>query len=52
MLSRKGRIPFAAEGRVKSEIRKAPLDDISDVFERLKDGSIESRMVRDFAASV
>ena len=44
-------IMFAAEGKVKTEIRKAPLDDINDIFGRLKDGSIEGRMVLDFATA-
>jgi propanol-preferring alcohol dehydrogenase len=44
-------IAFAAEGKVKAEIRTAPLEDINDIFGRLKDGSVEGRMVLDFAAS-
>ncbi|MFB2605139.1 zinc-binding dehydrogenase, partial [Rhizobium phaseoli] len=42
-------LAFAAEGRVRAEIAKAPLDDINDIFARLKAGTIEGRMVLDIA---
>lgn len=44
-------IAFAAEGKVKAEISTAPLEDINDIFERLKNGTVEGRVVLDFATS-
>jgi propanol-preferring alcohol dehydrogenase len=41
-------IAFAAEGKVRAEITKAPLADINAIFERMKAGKIEGRMVLDF----
>ena len=41
-------IAFAAEGKVKAEITKAPLSDINAIFTGLKAGKIEGRMVLDF----
>ena len=41
-------IAFAAEGKVKAEITKAPLSDINAIFAGLKAGKIEGRMVLDF----
>ena len=41
-------IAFAAEGKVHSEITKAPLADINAIFERMKSGKIDGRMVLDF----
>ena len=38
-------IAFAAEGKVRSEITKAPLADINTIFERMKSGKIDGRMV-------
>jgi len=40
-------IAFAAEGKVRSEIRTAPLGDINAIFADLKAGKIEGRMVLD-----
>jgi alcohol dehydrogenase, propanol-preferring len=40
-------IAFAAEGKVRSEITKAPLADINAIFERMKSGKIDGRMVLD-----
>jgi alcohol dehydrogenase, propanol-preferring len=40
-------IAFAAEGKVRSEIRTAPLGDINAIFADLKVGKIEGRMVLD-----
>ena len=40
-------IAFAAEGKVRSQITKAPLADINAIFERMKSGKIEGRMVLD-----
>jgi alcohol dehydrogenase, propanol-preferring len=41
-------IGFAAEGKVRGEITKAPLSDINAIFERMKSGKIDGRMVLDF----
>jgi alcohol dehydrogenase, propanol-preferring len=41
-------IAFAAEGKVRSEITRAPLTDINRIFERMKSGKIDGRMVLDF----
>lgn len=41
-------IAFAAEGKVKAEVTKVPLAQINDVFERMKAGKIDGRMVLDF----
>ena len=40
-------IAFAAEGKVRSEITKAPLSDINAIFDRMKAGKINGRMVLD-----
>jgi alcohol dehydrogenase, propanol-preferring len=45
-------IAFAAEGKVKAEITKAPLTDINAIFAKLKAGKIEGRMVLDFAMPI
>lgn len=42
-------IAFAAEGKVKAEIHKAPLESINDIFDALKAGKVDGRMVLDFA---
>jgi alcohol dehydrogenase, propanol-preferring len=41
-------IAFAAEGKVRGEITRAPLGDINAIFERMKSGKIDGRMVLDF----
>jgi len=41
-------IAFAADGKVKAEVTKVPLAEINDVFERMKAGKIDGRMVLDF----
>ena len=41
-------IAFAAEGKVKAEVTKVPLAQINDVFDRMKAGKIDGRMVLDF----
>jgi propanol-preferring alcohol dehydrogenase len=41
-------IAFAAEGKVCAQITKAPLADINAIFERMKAGKIDGRMVLDF----
>lgn len=42
-------IAFAADGKVHAEITKAPLEQINDIFDRMKSGKIDGRMVLDFA---
>ncbi|MGL9616669.1 alcohol dehydrogenase AdhP [Bradyrhizobium sp. U531] len=41
-------IAFAADGKVKAEVAKVPLSEINNVFDRMKAGKIEGRMVLDF----
>jgi alcohol dehydrogenase, propanol-preferring len=41
-------IAFAADGKVRAEIAKAPLADINAIFDRMKAGKIDGRMVLDF----
>ncbi len=41
-------VAFAADGKVKSEITKVPLAEINTVFEKMKAGKIDGRMVLDF----
>jgi propanol-preferring alcohol dehydrogenase len=45
-------IAFAAEGKVRVEIAKAPLSDINEIFARLKAGKIDGRMVLDLTAPI
>jgi propanol-preferring alcohol dehydrogenase len=40
-------IAFAAEGKVRAEITKAPLSDINAIFDRMKLGQIDGRVVLD-----
>ncbi|MEW6151876.1 MAG: alcohol dehydrogenase AdhP [Bradyrhizobium sp.] len=42
-------IAFAADGKVKAEVAKVPLAQINEVFDRMKAGKIDGRMVLDFA---
>ena len=44
-------IAFAAQGKVKAEVTKAPLEDINTIFANLKAGRIDGRMVLDLAGS-
>jgi propanol-preferring alcohol dehydrogenase len=41
-------IAFAAEGKVKAEVTKVSLTAINEVFDRMKAGKIDGRMVLDF----
>ena len=41
-------IAFAADGKVKAEVTKVPLAEINNVFDRMKAGKIDGRMVLDF----
>ena len=36
-------IAFAAEGKVSAEITKAPLENINNIFDRMKSGRIDGR---------
>lgn len=42
-------IAFVAEGKVKAEITKAPLSEINTIFDKMKAGRIDGRMVLDFS---
>ena len=41
-------IAFATDGKVKTEFTKAPLSDINAIFDRMKHGKIDGRVVLDF----
>jgi propanol-preferring alcohol dehydrogenase len=41
-------IAFATDGKVKAEVTKVPLAQINDVFDRMKAGKIDGRVVLDF----
>ncbi|CCD94754.1 alcohol dehydrogenase [Bradyrhizobium sp. ORS 375] len=41
-------IAFAAEGKVKAEVTTAPLSEINTIFDRMKAGKIDGRVVLDF----
>src|SRR6266704_436702 len=41
-------IAFAADGKVKAEVTKVPLAQINAIFDRLKSGKVDGRMVLDF----
>jgi propanol-preferring alcohol dehydrogenase len=43
-------LAFAAEGKVKADIELQPLSAINEVFKRLKNGDVPSRVVLDFSA--
>src|SRR5215475_5065265 len=43
-------ITFATDGKVKAEVTKVPLAQINDVFDRMKAGKVDGRMVLDIAA--
>jgi propanol-preferring alcohol dehydrogenase len=43
-------VAFALEGKVHAEITRAPLSDINAIFDRMKAGKIDGRMVLDFAS--
>jgi propanol-preferring alcohol dehydrogenase len=44
-------LAFAADGRVKADIELQPLDDINDIFSRLKQGKVAGRVVLDFVGA-
>lgn len=41
-------IAFAVDGKVKAEFTRAPLSDINAIFDRMKQGKIDGRVVLDF----
>jgi propanol-preferring alcohol dehydrogenase len=43
-------LAFAAEGKVKATIEDQPLESINDIFDRLKTGKVNGRVVLDIAA--
>jgi len=43
-------LQFAAEGKVKATIEEQPLASINDIFDRLKKGKVNGRIVLDIAA--
>ncbi len=42
-------LDFAADGKVKATVDTAPLDEINAIFDRMRKGQIEGRMVLDLA---
>lgn len=44
-------LQFAAEGKVKATIETLPLDSINEIFDRMKKGKINGRVVLDMAKS-
>jgi alcohol dehydrogenase, propanol-preferring len=42
-------LAFAAEGKIKAEITKAPLEEINTIFSAMTAGKIDGRMVLDFS---
>jgi propanol-preferring alcohol dehydrogenase len=44
------RCDFAAAGKVKATISTARLEDVNDVFARMRNGQIEGRVVLDLTA--
>lgn len=44
-------INFAEDEKVHAHITPAKLEDINDVFKKMKEGKIDGRMVLDFKAS-
>jgi propanol-preferring alcohol dehydrogenase len=43
-------LAFGVEGKVKADIELQPLSAINDIFQRLKQGDVPSRVVIDYAA--
>jgi propanol-preferring alcohol dehydrogenase len=44
-------IAFAAEGKVKAHIHEAPLEDVNAVFQALRSGTVDGRMVLNLEAA-
>jgi len=38
-------LEFGAEGQVKAKVKTQPLDEVNNVMERLKNGSVNGRVV-------
>ena len=45
-------IGFALRGKVRADVQPARLEDINQIFAKLRDGRIEGRIVLDFASAV
>ena len=43
-------LDFAGDGKVKATIETASLDEVNTIFDRMKAGKIEGRMVMDLSA--
>lgn len=41
-------LAFAADGKVKADIELQPLSAINDIFKRLEDGDVPSRVVLEY----
>jgi propanol-preferring alcohol dehydrogenase len=39
---------MAAAGKVKATVKAEPLENINDIFERMRNGKIEGRIVIDY----
>ncbi|MGP4952931.1 zinc-dependent alcohol dehydrogenase, partial [Psychrobacter sp. T6-1] len=42
-------LDMAAKGKVKATVAAEPLENINDIFERMRDGKIEGRIVIDYS---
>jgi propanol-preferring alcohol dehydrogenase len=42
-------LDMAAKGKVKATVTAEPLENINDIFDRMRDGKIEGRIVIDYA---
>jgi alcohol dehydrogenase, propanol-preferring len=45
-------LAFAVEGKVRATIEDQPLESISDIFDRLKTGKVNGRVVLDVASQI
>jgi propanol-preferring alcohol dehydrogenase len=43
-------LDFAGAGKIKATVARAKLEDVNDVFERMRKGQIEGRIVLDLTA--
>jgi propanol-preferring alcohol dehydrogenase len=51
-LDLKESLEFAAAGKVKAIVKAEPLENINDIFQRMRDGRIEGRIVVDYHMSL
>jgi propanol-preferring alcohol dehydrogenase len=51
-LDLKESLEFAAAGKVKAIVKAEPLENINDIFQRMRDGRIEGRIVVDYHLSL